>query len=252
MRVLIIQLFVNGLITASFYALAGVTWGVIYRTTHIFHFSHHLVFSVAGYAAVMITAQAQLPYFFGFFAAVGAAALLGCGIDAFLYRRLRMAGATQATTFLASLGFGTAGVAILLLAFTSSPRRLVGFPTKVLSIGEAFFSVADLTMVIVSWTMIGLLLLFLAKSRYGKAIRAVGINAEMARNVGLNYRSTLFACFCDWVRFVRGGGVSIYSQERGLSDHGDPSLFYVIYRCFSGRGDQYTGTCARRLHSWTC
>jgi branched-chain amino acid transport system permease protein len=186
MRVLIIQLFVNGLITASFYALAGVTWGVIYRTTHIFHFSHHLVFSVAGYAAVMITAQAQLPYFFGFFAAVGAAALLGCGIDAFLYRRLRRAGATQATTFLASLGFGTAGVAILLLAFTSSPQRLVGFPTKVLSIDDAFFSVADLTMVIVSWTMIGLLLLFLAKSRYGKAIRAVGSNAEMARNVGLN------------------------------------------------------------------
>ncbi len=186
MRVLIIQLFVNGFITASFYALAGVTWGVIYRTTHIFHFAHHLVFAVAGYAAVMITGQSQLNYFFGFFAAVGAAVLLGCGIDAFLYRRLRRAGATQATTFLASLGFGTAGVAILLLAFTSSPQRLVGFPTKVLSIDDAFFSVADLTMVIVSWTMIGLLLLFLAKSRYGKAIRAVGSNAEMAKNVGLN------------------------------------------------------------------
>jgi branched-chain amino acid transport system permease protein len=186
MKVLIIQLFVNGLITASFYALAGVTWGVIYRTTHIFHFAHHLVFAVAGYAAVIIPEQAHLPYFFGFFAAVGAGALLGCGIDAFLYRRLRMAGATQATTFLASLGFGTAGVAILLFAFTSSPRRLVGFPTKVLSIGEAFFSVADLTTVIVSWVMVGLLLLFLAKSRYGKAIRAVGSNAEMARNVGLN------------------------------------------------------------------
>ena len=186
MRVLIIQLFVNGLITASFYALAGVTWGVIYRTTHIFHFAHHFVFSVAGYAAILITAQAHLPYFFGVFAAVGAAVLLGCGIDAFLYRRLRMSGATQATTFLASLGFGTAGVAILLFAFSSSPRRLVGFPTKVLSIGEAFFSVADLTIVIVSWTMIGFLLFFLAKSRYGKAIRAVGSNAEMARNVGLN------------------------------------------------------------------
>jgi len=186
MRVLIIQLLVNGLIAASFYALAGVTWGVIYRTTHIFHFAHHFVFSVAGYGAIMITAQVHLPYFFGFFGAVGVAVLLGCGIDALLYRRLRMSGATQATTFLASLGLGTAGVAILLFAFSSSPQRLVGFPTKVLSIGEAFFSVADLTMVIVSWTMIGFLLFFLAKSRYGKAIRAVGSNAEMARNVGLN------------------------------------------------------------------
>ena len=186
MRILIIQLFVNGLITASFYALAGVTWGVIYRTTHIFHFSHHLVFSVAGYAAVLVTTEAHLPYFFGVFAAVAVAVLLGCGIDAFLYRPLRRRGATQATTFLASLGFGTAGVAILLLLFTSSPRRLVGFPTKVLSIGEAFFSPADLTMAIISWAMIGSLLFFLAKSKWGKAIRAVGSNAEMARNVGLN------------------------------------------------------------------
>ncbi len=186
MRVLIIQLFVNGLITASFYALAGVTWGVIYRTTRIFHFAHHFVFAVAGYAAVLITAYLHLPYYFGLFAAAGAAVLTGCGIDAFLYRPLRRRGATQATTFLASLGFGTAGVAILLFAFSSSPRRLPGFPTRVLSIGDAFFSVADLTMVIVSWMMIGLLLFFLARSRYGKAIRAVGSNAEMARNVGLN------------------------------------------------------------------
>jgi branched-chain amino acid transport system permease protein len=186
MKVLIIQLFVNGLIAASFYALCGVTWGIIYRTTHIFHFSHHFVFSVAGYAAIVMTAHAGLGYFGGFLAAVAAAVLLGCGIDAFLYRRLRRSGATQATTFLASLGFGTAGVAILLLAFTSSPQRLAGFPAKVISVGEAFFSVADVTTVIVSWMVIGLLLLFLSKSKYGKAIRAVGSNAEMSRNVGLD------------------------------------------------------------------
>jgi len=186
MKILIIQLLVNGFIAASFYALCGVSWGVIYRTTHIFHFSHHLVFAVAGYVAVMIISQAHLPYFLGLLPAVVAAVLLGCGIDAFLYRPLRRMGATQASTFLASLGLGTAGVAILLYAFSSTPRRLVGFPVKMLSVGEAFFSVADLTLVIGCWVMIGFLLLFLAKSRYGKAVRAVGSNAEMARNLGLN------------------------------------------------------------------
>ena len=44
------QLLVQGLITASFYALAGVTWGIIYRTTLTFHFSHQLVFTIAGYS----------------------------------------------------------------------------------------------------------------------------------------------------------------------------------------------------------
>ncbi len=185
MKVLVIQLLVNGLIAASFYALAGVSWGVIYRTTHIFHFSHHLVFSVAGYAAIMIS-SAGIPYYFGFPAAILTGALLGCAIDAGLYRRLRRSGATQATTFLASLGFGTAGVAVLLFVFSASPRRLAGFPTKVLSVGDAFFSVADVANVVVSWALIALLLVFLSRSKYGKAIRAVGSNAEMSRNVGLN------------------------------------------------------------------
>lgn len=45
---------------------------------------------------------------------------------------------------------------------------------------------ADLTLVIGCWVMIGSLLLFLSKSKYGKAVLAVGSNAEMARNLGLN------------------------------------------------------------------
>ena len=183
---LIAQLIVQGIITASFYALAAVTWGIIYRTSLTFHFSHHLVFTVAGYTAAFVTSQLHLHFIFGFLAAVAVAAILGCSIDAFLYRRLRTMGATKATTFLSSLGFATAGVALILLFFSSNPRSIKGFPVKMLSIGEAYFTTADIAMVVVSLTMIGLLLLFLKKSRYGKAIRAVGSNREMARNVGID------------------------------------------------------------------
>lgn len=63
MKILIIQLMVNGFIAASFYALCGVSWGVIYRTTHIFHFSHHLVFAVSAYTAVLIANQPHMSYF---------------------------------------------------------------------------------------------------------------------------------------------------------------------------------------------
>jgi len=173
-----------------------VSWGVIYRTTRTFHFSHLLVFSVAGYAAVMVTAQIHLPYIFGLIAAILASLILGYSIEAFLYRTLRKLGATQATTFLASLGLATAGVATLLLIFSSNPRPLKGFPTGRLSIGSADFTPADLTMVIVSWAVIGLLLLFLNKSRMGKAIRAVGSNAEMAQNLGLDMGKVFLLVFC--------------------------------------------------------
>ena len=183
---LLAQLAVQGLITGCFYALAGVTWGIIYRTTLTFHFSHHLVFTVAGYTAALVTTQLRLHFVIGLLAAVFVAAVFGCCIDAVLYKKLRSTGATKATTFLASLGFGTAGVAIILLILSSNPRSVKGFPVKTLSVADVYFTTADVAMVVLSLVLIGLLLLFLQKSRYGKVIRAVGSNPEMAKNVGID------------------------------------------------------------------
>lgn len=183
---LIIQLLVNGIIAGSSYALAGVSWGIIYKTTRIFHFSHHLVFTIAGYAAVLITTKVQLHYSFGFAAAVISAILAGCSIEVFLYRKLRSLGATQATTFLASMGLATVGVTIILLIFSSNPRPLRGFPLAMLAIGPANCTNVDVLAVVSSWVTIGLLLLFLFKSKYGKAVRAVSSNKEMAETVGLD------------------------------------------------------------------
>ena len=186
MNVLLSQLLVNGIATASLFALAGVSWGIIYKTTRTFHYSHQLVFSVAGYAAALVITQLRLHFIFGLIASILVATLLGCAIEAYLYRRLRAKGATQTTVFLGSLGLATAGIAILLVVFSSTPRPLEGFPVIMMSIGKANFTSADLMMVIVSWVLIGLLLLFLGKSSYGKAIRAVASNAEMSKNVGIN------------------------------------------------------------------
>ena len=186
MYVLVCQLLVNGIVTASLYALYGVSWGVIYRTTRIFHFSHHFVFAVAGYSAALVTKELGLPCVFGLVASVLAAVLLGCGIDAVLYRNLRKLKATQTTTFLSSMGFATAGVGIILLVFSSNPRPLAGFPVAILSIGPATFTTVDVTMILASWAIIAFLLMFLSRSKYGKAIQAVGSNAEMAVNIGIS------------------------------------------------------------------
>ena len=186
MYVLISQLLVNGIVTASLYALYGVSWGIIYRTTRIFHFSHHLVFTIAGYTAAVVTTELGLPIFVALFASVGMAVLLGCAVDAFLYRTLRRFHATQTTTFLASMGFATAGIGLILLTLHSNPRPIKDFPVTIMSIGPATFTSVDVIMVLASWAVVACLLLFLAKSTYGKAIRAVGSNPDMARNLGIS------------------------------------------------------------------
>jgi branched-chain amino acid transport system permease protein len=186
MYVLISQLLLNGIVTASLYALYGVSWGIIYRTTRIFHFSHHLIFALAGYTAALVTTELGFHYLLGLLLAIAVAIFLGCSIDAFLYRTLRRLQATQTTTFLASMGFATAGVGLIFLILRSNPRPLTGFPVVMLSIGPANFTTVDLIMIIVSWVLIAGLLVFLSRSRYGKAIRAVGSNMDMAKNLGIS------------------------------------------------------------------
>ncbi len=183
---LLAQLLVGGIVTGSFYALAAVSWGVIYRTTHIFHFSHHLVFAIGGYTAALLTTEVGLPWFIGLFGAVVAAVIAGCLIEILLYRKLRKKDAKHVNVFLASLGLATAGVALILLIFSSNPRPLTGFPFTLMSLGPAFFTFIDLTIVVSSWVMILLLLWFLSRSVYGKAIVAVGSNEEMAENLGID------------------------------------------------------------------
>jgi len=186
MDILIFQLIANGLVVGSFYALAGVSWGIIYKTTRTFHFSHHLVFTCAGYTAALVTTNLQQSYAVGFVCAVLVAVVLGCSIDALLYRRMRMMGAIRDTIFLASVGLGTAGVALILLFLSSNTRSLAKAPAKMISLGPATLTSDDLVMLIGSWLLIAALLIFLNKSRYGKAIVAVGSNEEMARNLGFN------------------------------------------------------------------
>jgi len=73
------QLAANGLITGSLYALLGVSWGLIFATTRIFHFAHALTLTVAVYAAVVAVDRWGLGLPAGFVLAAAVGCLFGLG-----------------------------------------------------------------------------------------------------------------------------------------------------------------------------
>ncbi len=179
------QLVINGIIAGSLYALAGVSWGIIFNTTDTFHYAHCLVFSLAGYVAVL-SINAGFPLAVSFVFTMIAGALLGCAIEAWIYRKLRERGGQLFTIFLSSLGTATIGMTFLLLVFTATPRA-ISHPWKApIEWGPVNLLKLDIIIVILSWGLIGLLIMLLKKSNYGKAIRAVGINRVMAEISGLS------------------------------------------------------------------
>jgi len=189
------QLLVNGVVASSIIALAGVSWWIIYNTTKVFHFAHMLVFAVGGYAAALVTTQLNLHFAYGFCASILFSVLLGCSIEKFLYQYLRKKNAPQSVIFLASLGFATAGVALILLILSSNPRRIMDFPNVVISFKGISTTSTDLITILVGCISILAVILFLKKSSYGKAIRAVASNKEMAANLGIDINKIYLIVF---------------------------------------------------------
>ena len=83
------QLFANGLIAASIYALSGIGFALIYRTTGFFHFAHASVISLGAYLVYFTTVRLHLPIPVAMLVAIGGGTALGCCIDLGLYRPLR-------------------------------------------------------------------------------------------------------------------------------------------------------------------
>ena len=186
MLALAAQLATNGLISGSLYALLGVSWGLIFATTKIFHFAHALTLTVAVYAAVLAVGQWGWGLPAGFLLAAVVGCLFGVATERMVYRPLRRVNATSLNIFLASLGLLIAGESAVLIVFGPQARDLPGFPISGIALGPVAFTTVEGLWLAGSWALLLLLIAWLWWTRYGRAIRAVASNRELAQCVGID------------------------------------------------------------------
>lgn len=182
---LFVQLLASGVVLGSTYALLGVSMSLIYATTRIFHLAHAAVYAVAAYAAVFAVHTMKLPLVPGLLFGIVVATALGVGIDRFGYATLRRRQSSSMVTFLFSLGLSIIAPNLLQITFGPDSYPLPGFPHHTLTFGVVRLTVLDLVVVAVSWACVAAVAIWLARSRYGRAITAVRTNEQMAVAVGV-------------------------------------------------------------------
>jgi branched-chain amino acid transport system permease protein len=180
------QLLVSGVLVGSTYALIGVSFGVIYSTTRIFHLAHSVVYVVCAYIAVVCVQHLDLPLGGAIPLALISAGLLGLVIELVFYRQMRAVGATLLGLFLVSLALQTATPNLIQIIYGPGNQPLPGFPIRTIAIGRTTFTTLELTAAGVSWLLIVLVLLFMTRTKYGRAITAVRTNRAMAAAVGIS------------------------------------------------------------------
>jgi branched-chain amino acid transport system permease protein len=183
---LVAQLFVDGVINGSHYALLGLGFGLIFGPTRITHFAFGPLYALAAYACWTAAVPLNLPLPLAAAVGVAAGALSGVVTYRVLYRPFERRQSASLVVLIASLGLFIVLENAIGVVFGSDTKVVARFNADVILWGDVVFTSVQAWQVAALVAIGALLALFLRYSDYGKAIVAMTDNPEMARIVGID------------------------------------------------------------------
>jgi neutral amino acid transport system permease protein len=204
------QLLVNGLITGSILALAGVGTTLIFGIQRIANFAHGDFLTIGAYAAFAVNVVLGQNLLIAALGAMGAVALFGVAAHFGLFRPLRGRGTVAIA--LVSVGLGMLIRNVIFIVAGSQIRQFNVNQSEVITIGAVRLSPGQAVAVAVALVVAPLVALFLARTRLGKQMRAVADNRDLASVSGIDVeRIGVFV----WI--LAGGLAGLAGVMLGLS-----------------------------------
>ncbi|HRE05929.1 MAG TPA: branched-chain amino acid ABC transporter permease [Opitutaceae bacterium] len=184
-----LQQLLNGISLGAIYALIALGYTMVYGVLRFINFAHSDVFMVGAfvgyYLGRLLPEHTVLGGITVLVGAMIACALLGMTIERLAYRPLR--GAPTLNVLITAIG-----VSLLLeytgqLVFGATPRTFPAiFPVAQFEVGGLVISSNQLMVIGVSLVLMVVLQLIVFRTRIGTAMRAVSLNPNAARLVGVN------------------------------------------------------------------
>jgi len=190
------QLILNGIIAGTIYTLIALGFTIIYRTIKFFHFAHGVVYATGAYFAYTFFILFDINPLISFFLSIILTSLLGICIDKFVYHPLRKHKTSNLVFLLASFGVFIFLQNHLQLIFGAQILTLRTGPVKE---GHHFLGavITDIQILIIvtCFVLFFLCWVFIQKTKFGKAIRAVSDDSVGARVIGINSEKIIMIAF---------------------------------------------------------
>lgn len=191
------QLLANGIFVGSVYALLGLSFATIFASTKIWHFAQGAVYTLGGYALLVLAVFLEMPFILAVPVAAMFCAALGAASMLFLYHPLQRLGATPLIMVMASLGVMIIADNLLLLYFGPSGHSIdVPVPDPVIVSG-VFLTGGQLLTPLFAAVIVAVYLAFLFRTTLGKRLLALIDNEELLLLNGVDTRRIkviAFAC----------------------------------------------------------
>jgi branched-chain amino acid transport system permease protein len=211
-----LQLVVNGLVVGSIYALVGLGFVIIYKSSSILNFAQGEFLMLGAYVCLAIFTTTRVPFLAAFAITLGFSALLGVLMERVLLRP--MIGEPVISVIMLTLGLSSVLKAVVQAIWGTDTRPYPEiFPTTPIHVGPLpisqgyLYSLAGVTVLLVLFT------LFFKFTRAGVAMRATAFSQQVALSMGISVKR-MFALAWSIAAVVSAVGGVLLGGVRGGVD----------------------------------
>lgn len=228
-----IQQLLNGLLSGSLYALVALGYTMVYGILRIINFAHGdvlMIGALVGLSVIRVLQAAfpQMPPVLLLLAAAMIAmafcAVLAVVIERVAYRRLR--NAPRLAPLISGIGVSLLLQTVAMLVWTRNPQMFPQLlplePIEVLAGGATHAAVTNataLTTIGVALSLMVGLLLLVERTRFGRAMRAVAENPQVASLMGINPNRIIV------MTFAIGGALAALAGIMMASNYGSAHFY---------------------------
>jgi len=188
------QQLVNALSLGCVYALFALGFTLVFGVLGVVNLSHGAIFMVGAYTALQVVTRLGLPLWASLVAALVVSGLFGLAVDFLVLRPLRRRNAPHLIPMIATIG--------LAIAMNNAAQGLFGaenqrFPADLvpdtqLTLGGLQLSVIEMAIILLSFTLMGALLLLMRRTQMGRALRAIAESPKAALLLGINVEGLFY------------------------------------------------------------
>lgn len=203
-----LQQLINGLQLGFVYALIALGYTMVYGIVRLINFAHGDVFMIGAYLGFFALANWGLPFPVAIIVAMVGCALLGMFIERVAYKPLRNAPRISALITAMGVSLFLENFTNLNFVFGPTPRAFPRpFPVVTYQLGGVGITNVQLIVFGVAILLMAALTLFVAKTKTGRAMRAVSLDKDAARLMGINVNTVISITFGVGSALAGAGGV---------------------------------------------
>ncbi len=179
----VIQMIINGLVLGSNLVMVAMGFSMLIGIMRLIQFAHGEMYMLGGYGTWYISVKLGLNYWLALFLSIAIVTVFGMILERYFLRQFR-------ETLLPAVVVTVAWMMILetgaLLIFGTSSKAIPTVFSGTFSVKGVYLSKERLIVSLISLASIGAILLFMSKTKEGRAMRAVARETETATLMGVN------------------------------------------------------------------